>query len=243
MSGRPGVSLIETLLVTCLFALVLAALAGFASAQGRLAAALSDSVRSEELHRAARLILEREIRYLAAPDVLALADDSLRLRAIRGGGPVCGGTGTSLNVRYRGVRRPEPEKDSVLLVRSREPGGVAYALRSVAGDTACGGSLRLELDGGSDVAAGLALVFEVGSYHISEGALRYRRGAAGKQPLTEAVLARGGFAASAPPLAPLHVRLPLHPDSLPRVALRDRSFQARPAALPPGWTDASAADP
>jgi hypothetical protein len=33
------------------------------------------------------------------------------------------------------------------------------------------------------------MLFEAGSYHLSEGALRYRRGRGGRQPLTEEVLA------------------------------------------------------
>jgi hypothetical protein len=71
----------------------------------------------------------------------------------------------------------------------------------VSHDGLCEGGIRLTLS--SDVPTrGLALVFETGSYSLSDGALRYRRGAAGRQPLTEAIIddgdlepAHGGFGA------------------------------------------------
>ena len=39
----------------------------------------------------------------------------------------------------------------------------------------------------------LLRLFETGSYHLSGGALRYRRGSGGRQPLTAAVLEGGGI--------------------------------------------------
>lgn len=183
---RPGVTLPELLLVAWLFGLVLAALAGFAGAQSRLVALTEERVRATDAVRTAAIVLGAELRALAAPD-LAIGSDSIRLRAVRGGGPICGVVGRSVLVRYRGSRRPEPEKDSVLVVSEAES-GAPVALRAVAASSQCGGALRLELD--REVPAGLVLVFETGVYHLAGDALRYRRGAGGRQPLTEAVLSR-----------------------------------------------------
>lgn len=38
-----------------------------------------------------------------------------------------------------------------------------------------------------------ALVFETGAYHLADGALRYRRGRSGRQPLVEAILRTSPF--------------------------------------------------
>lgn len=188
---RSGTTLAELMLVAWLFAFVLLALARFSSAQARLAAATAHRLRAEEVVRVAGVVLGRELRALAVADVVALSEDSVRIRAVRGGGPVCGGGGTDLLVRYRGMRRPEPEKDSLLLVHSGAARGEAFQVTGVATDPACAGGLRITLGREPARPQGMALVFETGAYSLAGGALRYRRGAGGRQPLTEAVLARG----------------------------------------------------
>lgn len=204
-------------LVMWLFALVLAALARFAGAQGRLIATQHDQVRAAEAVRAAALILEGELRHLTSADVGVAAAESLQVRAFRGGGVICKSEGADILVRYRGMRLPNPAKDSVLLVTAREPGGAAsFGVEAGAADTACGGALRVTLTSAPEHPRGVALLYESGSYHLSSGALRYRVGRGGRQPLTEVLFHEAVFRtiASKPGL---WLSLDLRVDSLPRL--------------------------
>ncbi len=212
---RPGATLPELILVAWLFALVLAAAARFAGAQSRLVALTHDRARAAEATRIPRTILGGELRALAAADISALAADSIRIRAVRGGGAICAVDGSSVLVRYRGVRLPEPEKDSVLLIGSEAPDGVPVAVRGAAVDEACGGTVRLGLEVAPEVRGGWALVFETGAYHVGDGALRYRRGAGGRQPMTETLFDGGGFEDLGPVGMELDLRLSA--DALPRL--------------------------
>lgn len=228
---RPGATLPELILAAWLFTFVLAALAGFAGAQGRLAALMAERVRAAELGRVAQVVLGAELRSLSRSDLTVLPPDSVRIRAFRGGGPTCAGAGPGeLLVAYRGVRRPEPDKDSVLLVHGRSTDGTAYRIVDVASARECDAGVRLTLDAHEPVPAGLALVFERGSYSVTAGALRYNRGAGGRQPLTEALLSGGVLE---PRGASLRLRLRFHPDSLPRtVPDWPLSIQLRNRAIP-----------
>lgn len=197
MSQRPGAaSLAELLLVAVLFSFVLAALATFASAVSRLAGTQSERGRVQELARTAQVILQGELRHSVAEQVVAAAGDSVRLRAVRGGGVACGVEGDRLLVRYRGVRQPEPEKDSVLLVNSVGTHSLGPVRDAAAGGW-CGGGVSLRLNAPPPESAGVVLIYESGTYMVAEGALRYRRGAAGRQPLTEAILGQHGSYRSA----------------------------------------------
>lgn len=175
-------------MVAWLFALVLLAAAAFAGAQGRLAAVSQDRVRAAEVGRTVDLVLNGELRY-AAPGDAAPGPDSIRLRAVRGSAIICDG-GTELGVRYDGVRRPDPGKDSALVITGAGTAGSVHALvaaAAVGGSGGCG-DLRLRLEPMPTAVTGHLLVFETGTYHLSGGALRYRRGNGGRQPVTEAVL-------------------------------------------------------
>ncbi len=180
----------ELVLVFWLFAFVLAALARFAGAQSRLAALQSDGTRAHEVSRIMGLVLSSELRSAAPADVRAFAPDSIRVRAFRGGGPACAAGGDTLVVAYAGVRLAEPAKDSLLLVRGD---GTEEAVDVVAvgpPDPTCGEpGTRIRVGRALQTPAGFALVFETGVYDVTGGALRYRRGAGGRQPLTESLLA------------------------------------------------------
>lgn len=218
MSARRGSSLAELLLVAWLFALVLAALARFAGAQGRLAAAQQDRTRAAEAVRTASLILEGELRYLTAADVIAPAAESLRVRAVRGSGTICGTDGSDILVRYRGARLPNPRKDSLILVVGGWPAESApRAFSGVVADQACGGALRLTLGDPPLQSRAVVLVYETGTYHLAGDALRYRAPGAGRQPLTEAVVGPAAFGVSDPGSA-VELSLELLHDSLPRLA-------------------------
>jgi hypothetical protein len=204
-------SLAELVLVAWLFMLVLAGVATFALHQGRLAALQGDRVRYEEAVRTAAVVLGAEFRHLTAQD-LRLGPDTARLRAFRGGGPVCAVADAVVQVLYRGVRLPEPAKDSVLLVGLH--GDEVVGLVSYGRGPECGGSARLVLARSPTAPPVMALVFESGTYALSGGAIRYRRGEGGRQPLTEALLTEMAFEAG-----PAGVRAHLAPDSdsLPRL--------------------------
>lgn len=212
---RSGTTLVELILVAWLFGFVLLALAQFARSQGQLAAVTSHRVRAEEVLRVTRVVLGRELRALASDDITALSQDSVRIRAMRGGGPVCGGAGSDLLVRYRGVRRPDPDKDSLLLVHSGAPRGEAFRIMGVAAVPTCDGGLSITLGREPARPEGMALVFEGGTYSLSGGALRYRRGAGGRQPLTEAILASGEIRLRG--RQALALELQFRPDSLHRL--------------------------
>lgn len=197
--SRPGaVSLAELLLVFWLFALVLLGVARFASAQGRIAATQMDRSRLEEVIRTTAVILESELRYLEPSADLTGGPDSIRIRAFRGAGVLCGASGREVRLHYTGVRRPDPDKDSVLLVTGGGelgPFGLESAAGAVQGEAwerplGCDGAglMRLTLSVSPGPVSGVGLVFETGAYHLRNGALRYRRGGGGRQPLTEGLL-------------------------------------------------------
>jgi hypothetical protein len=215
---REGVTLPELLVVAWLLAFVLAAIARFAGAQSRLVAAAHDRARLEEALRVPRVVVAGELRALAGVDIAALSADSIRLRAVRGGGHLCAVDGSDAVVRYRGVRLPDPEKDSALLIVGSDPLGRPHPVVGVARDTACGGSLRLGLGTTIGSVGGWVLIFETGAYHLRDGTVRYRRGAGGRQPLTEGLFA--GEAFSDLGAGGVALDLPLHPDSLVRAPIR-----------------------
>ena len=193
--ARAGFSVIEAiaaLLVGLLLVqLGLSTLARFRSAQREL------GERAEEIValRVGRHVLRRELRH-GTPGRDWTADiDSLSLRAFRGAAVICASDtiAAQLVVSYRGERAADPTKDSILLL-SQDGTAEARALisRGVA-PAACNGpgsgvAERWTLDRPAPRGVIVASVFERGSYHLSSAALRYRRGASGRQPLTPEVL-------------------------------------------------------
>jgi hypothetical protein len=200
MTRRAGaVSLAELVLVAWLFALVIGGVARFAAGQNQIAALQRDRLRLEEAVRTIAVVLGTELRHLVHEDVAATAADSIRTRAFRGGGPVCSASDEEVRVSYRGVRQPDPARDSVLLLAPTT--ATAHRLRSAGPSSTCPDGVHVRLDPPAPADAGYALFFETGAYSVSDGALRYRRGLGGRQPLTESVLrdmaiegATGGFA-------------------------------------------------
>ena len=140
--------------------------------------------------RLAAIVLGKELRAgVRGRDWIDPAPDSLSLRAFRGWGLVCrsGNEPGDIVVAYRGERAANPAKDSVL-VFTAEGWWPANLTGRASGSRAC----TMNLGGESEVwtvdppvaDALVARIFERGSYHLSGGALRYRRGFGGRQPLT-----------------------------------------------------------
>jgi hypothetical protein len=186
-----GVSVIEAVvaLLVGLFVvqLGLATLARFRSVQREL------SERSDALValRVGRHVLRRELRHGVPGRDWAAGRDSLSLRAFRGAAVVCASDTISAEVvvSYRGDRAPDPTKDSVLLLDEGGAAVVRALLGTGASPDPCAGpgrgtSARWTLDQAAPSGTVVARVFERGSYYLTSAALRYRRGASGRQPLT-----------------------------------------------------------
>lgn len=124
--------------------------------------------------------------------------DSLSLRAYRGVAWVVESMGESpVRVCYRGIRNPNPEKDSILALGEDGVWFPLALLDRARGASGCAGggegwteSWTVEEEGRGWL---LGRIFERGSYHFSQGALRYRRGGGGRQPLTAENLLSGAF--------------------------------------------------
>ncbi|MBI4408665.1 MAG: hypothetical protein HY561_03080 [Gemmatimonadetes bacterium] len=186
---RAGFSLAETSVTLALASVILAALAGAVQTAERLARNQAERVAASEALRVAEVVLGAELRALEPrEDLGAVARDSLPLRAFRGVSLICARSADTVWVRYRGSRDPEPSKDSVLVL-DRDALGRALSLADDAnGGVLCPADADETLRRWTLPLAGLApallLLFESGSYHLAGQALRYRRGAAGRQPLT-----------------------------------------------------------
>ena len=151
-----------------------------------------------ETMRIARYTLAQELRTgLAGVDWAAGAGDSIAVRAFRGTGVRCAAAPLPLwVVRYTGLRRPDPAKDSVLVLAADGVWRVADLIGARSG--ACGdgpGGETWELDPAIPEAV-VGRIFERGSYHVAAGAFRYRPGRGGRQPLTAQVLRTGAGVAS-----------------------------------------------
>lgn len=155
----------------------------------RLARTLAGRAADADAVRVASTVLAGEARYLdPIGDLLGLARDTLALRAIRGVGIVCRDDEGRPLVRYRGMREPDPAKDQVIPAVG---GGAAAALTAsarVAGAAGCAARDGEEIyrwSVASDLLrpGAVLVLFETGSYHLAAD-LRYRRGAAGRQPIT-----------------------------------------------------------
>lgn len=190
--ARLGGTLLEAVLSLLLGVMVVALVVGLVHRTREAARGLI--LRSDRLVavRVARTLLEVD-----GPGAVAVdpGGDSVGVRAFRGTARVCGPAGDSASwwVEVTGVRRPDPSKDSVALLR-RGGGWRVHDLEARRPAAPCGGSLpgtrgevwRLAPPPEGPV---LGRYFERGSYHLSGRAFRYRRGRGGRQPLTPTVLA------------------------------------------------------
>ena len=195
--ARSGYTLAEAMMALVLAGALTACLAALLGVVGRLAATQARLTATSETERIVAAVLGAELRTLTASDY-AFLDDSVRLRAFRGAGAVCAADGSTLTLAYRGVRLPEPDKDSVLLIWPSVE-AVADIIEAMGGGAGCERegttAIRIAIpEPVADSAGGpaYALIFETGAYSIAGSALRYRRGAGGRQPVTEANLVTPG---------------------------------------------------
>jgi Tfp pilus assembly protein PilW len=192
--GRAGVGLMEAL-VALLLGLVV--VLGALSVGARVRVVHQDLVeRADNLAsvRLAAYLLRTETETAEYGVDWNVHDDSLSLRAFRGTGIVCAGTSTvdAIAVSYTGYRRPDPSKDSLVVIGASGERTVVALAGVGAGPDTCGAE---PLEGGLVLRSSAAVpsdgvvvrVFERGAYSVSAAALRYRRGASGRQPLTAEV--------------------------------------------------------
>lgn len=219
-AGRRGFGVTE-LLVALAVGLLVAGLVARALAAARTAV--------EEMRATAdRLVTVRVAREVVGGQGRAggwtepPAADSVAVRAYRGVALVCPTRVDSitLTVRVAGVRRASAEKDSVALLRADG----SWVVRGLAGAALsrapCPGAARpaderWTLASPAPPDAVLARWFERGSFHLAGGALRYRRGRAGRQPLTPAVLSSGRSRFTVRPDGRVEVRLDFDDGSAP----------------------------
>ncbi len=198
--GARGFSVVEGLTGLLLTVVLLQVGWGVLRVHGRAISELVDRAESADAGATVHGLLRRDLRGgLRERDSGPAAGDSISLRAYRGVGLPCdtgARRGRGLTVLFRGTRAPDPEKDS-LLVLDRTGRWRRLRLRArraltglAPGLCAAGGSGTVErwnLSRGPGDPVLLRL-FERGSYHLTGGALRYRRGEGGRQPLTGEVL-------------------------------------------------------
>lgn len=191
LPDRRGISAVEVLIALVL-GLALVTLGWRVLAKQRSAAErLMGDLDVISARRLATRVMAKELRAgVAGRDWKAPQGDSLALRAFRGWGWVCGvvgADGSKLLVSYRGERRPNPAKDSVLVLTASGWRAAELVERAEA-DPSCPAGFSADAEAWTldppirD--AVIVRVFERGSYHVVGDAFRYRRGLGGRQPLT-----------------------------------------------------------
>ena len=190
--SRSGALLIETLVALVLGVVVLGAFLGLLITSMRWSRTLAGRSEALEAVRTVWGILDEELRPgVVGRDWTPVAGTAIALRAFRGVARVCG-PGASPGewaIAYRGRRAPDPGRDS-LLVLGIDGGWRAHELAAQSSGGGCSlypgeTAYRWSWFAGEVEAAPLvARLFESGEYHLADGALRYRRGTAPRQPLT-----------------------------------------------------------
>ena len=213
---RSGAALIEVLTAAVLAAGVMAGGVAVLNTQGSIARRTTAQSERNDAVRSVMLLLRAELEAIEpAADLQAVGRDSIAARIFRGRAIVCGSQGETVYLSYRGLRAPDPDKDSLLEVGVER--AVAFT-NATAPAQACAGfpaetvhAVRIDrtVQRGS-----VWLLFERGAFHLSGNALRYRRGAESRQPLTSEVIDASASAFAA--VGDSTVRLL-------RVTLRDRA--------------------
>jgi hypothetical protein len=188
---KDGRMLLELLVVLPMLGILGMVLCGLFMTQARVARLARERARSAETVRMTAGVLRSELRWVDPDsDVHAWVADSLRLRSFRGLAVTCGRLSQPVLVAFSGLRQADPSKDSVLLIGHGQQ--TVHALQAVR-DTVAGCSRGLgpsQLWSLAPPAAmeGILLAFETGTYSVSDGALRYRVGMSGRQPITDELI-------------------------------------------------------
>ncbi|MEX2467732.1 MAG: hypothetical protein WD995_12550 [Gemmatimonadota bacterium] len=189
--ARAGITLVETLVALLLGLMLVQGAVGVAVRVRLLHRQVVERADLLASVRLAASLLRTETETAMRGRDWDVFDDSLSLRAFRGTGLVCAEASVrdALAVSYVGYRRPDPSKDSLLVVYAMGAVSVVGLAGvesgpDVCGDQPLGQGVVLRMSEPVPTGAVVARVFERGAYSISVAALRYRRGAGGRQPLT-----------------------------------------------------------
>jgi hypothetical protein len=221
LGSRAGGLLLETLISLTIGVFVLGAFVGVMTSTLRWSRALSGRSEALEFVRTVWGVLDEELRPgMVGRDWDPVTGTSLRLRAFRGVGRVCLPAGDSEGwiVAFRGRRFPEAVRDS-LLVLGEDGGWRAFSLLTVAraGGCATGSGEEVFRMGWSEpseeIRPILVRLFESGEYHLADGALRYRRGGGGRQPLTPERLGLGSGFRALPNGVEVQIEFPGNPSA------------------------------
>ena len=176
--------LLESVVALALGLLILVGLwRGAAAARGQIAALDGWATRSDAA-RVVGLLLDLDAAGFVGPGRVGEAE----VRAFRWWGVRCGRLEpNAVSVRWAGLRRPDPAKDSVVIIGDRGEVSVRPVAR-VGRAPSCPdpAALRIEWSGAFDGSPLAVRGFERGAYRLDD-AFRYRRGRGGAQPLTAGV--------------------------------------------------------
>jgi prepilin-type N-terminal cleavage/methylation domain-containing protein len=205
-----GFTLPELLLAVVLSGIVLSAVAGLLNMAGLAFRVMIDRAEQAELRRTiASVLLEELGRGVNGIDWILESPQAIQLRAFRGEARGCGlgSDGRTLLVLRRGERQAEALRDSVLVLE-REGGWKQGRIRHIRSGGEPGMALpaaclsttgerleRWEVEVGTPPSVWVPIAtpagspfflryFESGRYSLEDAAFRYRRGTAGRQPLT-----------------------------------------------------------
>jgi hypothetical protein len=213
---RSGHSLAELTVALFLVAFLGSVVATLLSGSLRAVTGLVERSEVAEARRTVAALLQEELGIgVPGRDWAPDGEHAIGLRAFRGYARVCGAGAEpgSWRVAWVGIRAPDPDRDSLLVLRA--DGGWLPAGFTGAGTAAAAGAAApcsagpgervadwqvagvpgppvpfpSSLPWGVDPPALLLRYFERGRYSLEDGAFRYRRGAAGRQPLTPEVVA------------------------------------------------------
>lgn len=212
---RFGYSLVELIAALAAGSLLTTMLAATLVVQTRMAAAIARSAETGDAAAVTLAVLGAETHEAIADD-LSFDADSVALRAFRATAIVCDTADTHAFLRWTGSRGPDAAKDSLLVLRPGPELALPVAAPVAVTHDNCSALpaeriIRVEAAGALRT-GDVALVFERGSYHLADRALRWRAGSAGRQPLTAEVFddAASGFTLGDPASLYLRARS-LHP--------------------------------
>jgi hypothetical protein len=200
MTARPGAALLELLTALTLLAMLTAACAVLVHSQSMMLRSISENSAADETLRTTRMIVRAEFQDLSPSDVRSIAGDSVAARVFRAWAIVCDVDSTLATLRYRGIREPEADKDSLLVLG--EERAVAFSDAALPREPcpALASEERIAVRTARPLRPNaVVLLFESGSYHLATRALRYRRGLEGRQPVTDELIddRSSGFGAEA----------------------------------------------
>ena len=189
MRARPGAALLELLTALTLLGVLTAACAVLIHSQSRLARTVSENSAADETLRTTQMIMRAEFQDISPIDVRSLAGDSVAARVFRAWAIVCAVDSTLATLRYRGIRAPEADKDSLLVLGEERAVAFAEAVLPREPCAVLAGEARLAVRTARPLRRNaVVLLFESGTYHLATRALRYRRAMEGRQPITDELI-------------------------------------------------------